>query len=83
MSGHANQHSTSVLIGLNLAAARKRKGMTQRQVASELDVSERMVTRWEKGHNRPSPVYEVELVRVLFNGDLGALYAEPDEKAAA
>lgn len=78
MTGHATQHSASVLIGLNLAAARKRKGLTQREVAVALEVNERMVTRWEKGHNRPSAPYERALVALLFDGDLGALYREPD-----
>lgn len=82
MSGHASQHTASVIVGLNLAAARKRKGLTQRQVAAHLDVSERMVTRWEGGHNRPSPLYEKELVAFLLDGDLGALYAQPVEEAA-
>ena len=33
--------------------------------------------RWENGHNRPAPQWEVELVRVLFDGDALALYREP------
>ena len=82
MSGHANQHSASVLIGLNLAAARKRKGFKQREVAAELGVSERMVTRWEKGQHRPSALYEKRLVALLLDGDLGALYAEPAKQVA-
>ena len=82
MSGHVNQHAASVLIGLNLAAARKRKGFTQRAVATELGVSERMVTRWETGKHRPSALYERALVALLLDGDLGALYAEPLPEAA-
>lgn len=83
MSGHANQHIAS-LMGRNIAKARSAKGWTQRELAVALGTSERMVSRWESGKHRPSPVYEISLGEVLFDGDAMGLYRQdPPTKAAA
>lgn len=48
-------------IGLFLKELRKQKGLTQRQLAEILGVSDRSVSRWESGNNMPDLSILVEL----------------------
>lgn len=57
-----------------IRAARAALGLTARELAHLLDVNERTVRRWEKGHGNPSPGVSAEL---------RALDARADELAAA
>ena len=38
-----------VVIGKFIAAERKRKGYTQRQLADILDISDKTISKWERG----------------------------------
>ena len=63
-------------IGKFLKELRKRKGLTQEQIAEKFNVSNRTISRWENGHNMPdldilieiSDYYEVDL-REILNGE--------------
>jgi transcriptional regulator with XRE-family HTH domain len=69
-------------VGANLAAARVAKGMTQRQVGEAVGAAGPDVSRWENGRVEPGPAYRQALADVLFDGDVSALYREPEEIAA-
>jgi transcriptional regulator with XRE-family HTH domain len=51
--------------GARLRARRLKLGMTQRQVARELDVSESVVAHWEGGSQRPTVQRVAALARML------------------
>lgn len=65
-----------VKIGSFLKELRKKKGLTQEELAEKFGVSRRTVTRWETGYNMPdlsllveiADFYDVDL-RELFNGE--------------
>ena len=65
-----------VRIGTFLQTLRKEKGMTQEQLAEQMGVARRTVSRWETGSNMPdldllmeiSDLYEVDL-REMLNGE--------------
>lgn len=84
MSSNANRQPSAIrqTIAANIRAARDARGLRQREVAARLDTDVMQVSRWERGVTRPGPSYEAKLVELLFDGDLGALYAEPTEVAA-
>ena len=48
-------------IGERIKEARNRVGLTQKQVAGIVGVSEQTVRYWEMGRSKPSPEYLVEL----------------------
>ena len=81
MSSHASRHDTPIW-AQNIKRARLAKDWTQRDLASRLNTDTMSVSRWERGRVRPSATFEAALVRELFDGDLGALYAEPAPEAA-
>lgn len=63
-------------IGLFLKELRKQKGLTQRQLAEILGVSDRSVSRWESGNNMPDLSILVELadyyeidIREIIDGE--------------
>jgi len=51
--------------GTRLREQRRKMGMTQRQVAREVDVSESVVAHWERGAQRPTVERVAALARVL------------------
>lgn len=63
-------------IGAFLKELRKKKGLTQEQIAEKFNVSNRTVSRWENGNNMPdldvlieiSDYYEIDL-RELLDGE--------------
>lgn len=74
------------ITGTNIRAART---MTQRELAAEINdlvpdgkLTAGDVSRWETGLIEPGAKYRFALAQILFDGDLSAMYAEP-EKAAA
>lgn len=68
-------------VAANLKAAREAREMTQKQVADELGVTNRDVSRWENGKVEPGRKYRFLLADLFFDGDLSAMYVE--ERAAA
>lgn len=54
-----------VKIGKFIAQLRKEKGLTQEQVACELGISDRAVSKWERGINLPDASLMLELAAIL------------------
>ena len=52
-------------IGALIARRRKEKKLTQAKLASYLGVTDRAVSKWERGKGLPDPVYMLELCRLL------------------
>jgi transcriptional regulator with XRE-family HTH domain len=53
------------IIAENLAASRKAKGLTQRQLAVLIDTDPFQVSRWERAANRPNDATLVRLAEAL------------------
>ncbi|MBR6326749.1 MAG: helix-turn-helix transcriptional regulator [Lachnospiraceae bacterium] len=51
--------------GLFIAEVRKAKGLTQKQLADEIGVSDKAVSRWETGRGMPDTLIMPELCRTL------------------
>ncbi len=51
--------------GLFIAEVRKAKGLTQKQLADEIGVSDKAVSRWETGRGMPDTMIMPELCRTL------------------
>ena len=43
----------TVMIGRNIAEARKRAGLSQEKLAEKIGVTAQAVSKWENGHNTP------------------------------
>lgn len=64
-------------VGILLKALRKEKGMTQKQVADQMNISDKTVSKWERGLGCPdvsllgelSVLFEVNIEKILL-GDL-------------
>ena len=52
-------------IGTFIAKRRKEKELTQAQLASYLGITDRAVSKWERGKGLPDPVYMLELCKLL------------------
>lgn len=52
-------------IGALIARRRKEKKLTQAKLASYLGITDRAVSKWERGKGLPDPVYMLELCRLL------------------
>ena len=48
-------------IGAFIARRRKEKKLTQAKLASYLGITDRAVSKWERGKGLPDPVYMLEL----------------------
>ncbi len=74
-----------IKIGRFIAEQRKRAGLTQAQLAETLDVSNKTISRWERGINLPdydqvltlSNLFEVD-VRDFMKGNLAATHIDTD-----
>lgn len=55
----------TVRTGKLIAEARKEKGLTQRELADQLHVSDRAVSKWERGINLPEASHFEPLCRIL------------------
>lgn len=75
-----------VKFGAFLKQLRKEKGLTQEQLAEQLRVTNRTISRWETGANLPdidilielSDFYEID-IKELLNGQRRSLKAEQEE----
>ena len=56
-------NDTKSIIAANLAALRKRRGLTQADLAEHLDYSDKAISRWERGDTLPDVGVLVELCR--------------------
>ena len=69
----------SVETGARIAALRKERGMTQRDLAQPVGVSDKAVSKWERGECFPdvtlfprlAALFEVDLEELMGQGDAG------------
>lgn len=66
----------ALTVGTNLRDARGSRGWTQKQVADQLGVTNRDVSRWENGKVEPGLTNRYRLADLFFDGDVSALYRE-------
>lgn len=64
-------------IGSNIAAYRKRAGLTQAGLAEQLNYSDKAVSKWERGESMPDVLTLVQLAD-LFEASLDELIADPN-----
>ena len=64
-------------IGANIAAYRKRVGLTQAGLAERLNYSDKAVSKWERGESMPDMLTMVQLAE-LFGTSLNELTADPN-----
>ncbi len=64
-------------IGSNIAACRKRIGLTQAGLAEKLNYSDKAVSKWERGESVPDVLTLMQLAQ-LFGVRLNALVEDPD-----
>ena len=67
-----------VRIGSNIAAYRKRGGLTQAGLAEKLNYTDRAVSKWERGESIPDVLTLMQLAE-LFEIEVGELLADPNE----
>lgn len=60
------------MINLNLLSLRKRRNLTQEQLAPELNVSRQVIAKWEKGKSTPDLQYSMAIAN-YFGVTLDAL----------
>lgn len=78
----ASQGLTATLAA-NIKRQRVARGLTQHDLAVKLNLSDAVaVSRWERGLHPPNDENRVALAALLFDGDVGALYREPEPEAA-
>ena len=54
-----------VKIGKYIAEKRKEKGMTQKQLAEKLNMSDKSVSKWERGICLPDAAVYMEICEIL------------------
>lgn len=64
-------------VGCNIAACRKRSGMTQAELALKLNYTDKAVSKWERGESVPDLPTLIQLAE-LFGISLDALTADPN-----
>ncbi|MGM9550302.1 MAG: helix-turn-helix domain-containing protein [Faecousia sp.] len=64
-------------LGGNIAAYRKRAGLTQAGLAEKLNYSDKAVSKWERGESVPDVMTLVQLAE-LFEVPVGELLADPN-----
>lgn len=65
-------------IGANIAAYRKRSGLTQAGLAEKINYSDKAVSKWERGESIPDVLTLMQLTR-LFDITMDELLSDPDE----
>jgi transcriptional regulator with XRE-family HTH domain len=71
---------SEILTGSKIASARKEKGLTQKQLAEQLHVSDKAVSKWERGLNYPDIALLKPLSEIL---DMSIAQLICDEKSSA
>ena len=64
-------------IGINIAVARKRLGMTQAGLAEKLNYSDKAISKWERGESIPDVLTLIQLAEE-FDTDVNALLSDPN-----
>ena len=65
-------------IGANIAAYRKRDGLTQASLAEKLNYSDKAVSKWERGESVPDVLILMQLAE-LFGTTVNDLVCDPNE----
>ena len=73
-----NDEKLKIQLGMNIAAYRKRLGMTQMGLAEKLNYSDKAVSKWERGESTPDVLTLVQLAEV-FDVSVNDLLCDPDE----
>lgn len=76
-----NDEKLRVKLGGNIAAYRKRFGLTQAGLAEKLNYSDKAVSKWERGESLPDVLTLVQLAE-LFEVTVNDLVVDPDELPA-
>ena len=63
-------------IGRFIAAERKRQGLTQRQLAEQLSISDKTISKWECGETVPN-TETLKLLSKLFDVSINTLLGSP------
>ena len=66
-----------VMIGSNIAAYRKRAGLTQAGLAEKLNYSDKAISKWERGESIPDVLTLMQLAE-LFEISVNDLLADPN-----
>ena len=72
-----NDEKLKKQLGANIAAYRKRLGLTQAGLAEKLNYSDKAVSKWERGESIPDVVTLVQLAE-LFEITVDTLLADPN-----
>ena len=72
-----NDEKLRLQLGANIAAYRKRGGMTQVSLAEKLNYSDKAVSKWERGESAPDVQTLVQLAE-LFEVSVNDLLVDPD-----
>ena len=76
-----DEQKLRVQIGANIAAYRKRQGLTQAGLAEKLNYSDKAVSKWERGESVPDVVTLMGIAQRLGT-TVNELLAEPNELPA-
>ena len=72
-----NDEKLKVQLGANIAAYRKREGLTQAGLAEKLNYSDKAVSKWERGESMPDVLTLVQLAE-LFEITVNDLLSDPN-----
>lgn len=72
-----NDEKLKAMLGANIAAYRKRQGLTQAGLAAKLNYSDKAVSKWERGESIPDVLTLVQLSE-LFGVTIDELMADPN-----
>ncbi len=72
-----NDEKLKLQLGANIAALRKRSGMTQAALAEQINFSDKAVSKWERGESFPDVPTLMELAQV-FEVSVDDLLKDPD-----
>ena len=73
-----NDELLKVMLGKNIAAYRKRHGLTQAGLAEKLNYSDKAVSKWERGESVPDVLTLVQLAD-LFGITVNDLLTDPNQ----
>lgn len=72
-----NDEKLKFQLGANIAAYRKRNGMTQAGLAEKLNYSDKAISKWERGESMPDVLTLVQLAE-LFEVNVNELLVDPN-----
>ena len=74
-----NYERMKSMINLNLCSLRKRRNLTQEQLAQEINVSRQVIAKWEKGESTPDLHHSMNIAN-FFGVTLDALVNHNSEE---